>query len=114
MKTCIKNLFLLPALIVGLDLIQTDPTTAQIFTNQHSFTAFDGAYPEAGLILSGTTLYSTTYSGGGSSGDGTVFKINANGTGFRNLHSFTANSDGARSEERRVGKECRDVPLPHQ
>jgi uncharacterized repeat protein (TIGR03803 family) len=98
MKTCIKNLFLLPALIVGLDLIQTDPTTAQIFTNQHSFTAFDGAYPEAGLILSGTTLYSTTYSGGGSSGDGTVFKINANGTGFRNLHSFTANSDGANSQ----------------
>ena len=98
MKSSNNNLFLLLALIVGLGLIQTDPVTAQTFTNLHSFTAFDGAYPEAGLILSGTTLYGTTYSGGGSSGDGTVFKINANGTGFKNLHGFTANSDGANSE----------------
>jgi uncharacterized repeat protein (TIGR03803 family) len=56
--------------------------------------------PEGGLILSGTTLYgATTY--GGSSDNGTVFKLNIDGTGFTNLHVFTetypnhTNSDGA-------------------
>jgi len=49
----------------------------------------DGAYPVAGLILSGNTLYGTA-SGGGGSGNGTVFQLNTDGTGFTNLHSFTA------------------------
>jgi uncharacterized repeat protein (TIGR03803 family) len=43
---------------------------------------------EAGLILSGSTLYGTT-SGGGSGGKGTVFAINTDGTGFTVLNSFT-------------------------
>jgi len=79
------------------------------FTNLHSFTFYgspyytnsDGANPSAGLILSGNTLYGTAY-WGGSSGVGTVFAVQTNGTGFTNLHSFTAtsgtlstNSDGA-------------------
>jgi uncharacterized repeat protein (TIGR03803 family) len=70
------------------------------FTNLHSFTPnSDGALPLAGLILSGDTLYGTA-SSGGSSGNGTVFAVKTNGTGFTNLHSFTAltnstNSDGA-------------------
>jgi len=85
------------------------------FTNLHSFTAVstnssgvytngDGANPQAGLILWSNTLYGTAANGGGSGG-GTVFAINTNGTGFTNLHSFTAvstnssglytNSDGA-------------------
>src|SRR6185369_7741500 len=53
------------------------------FKNLRSFTAIsgplstnsDGAYPVAGLVLSGNSLYGTT-SGGGDSGSGTVFKIN--------------------------------------
>ena len=79
------------------------------FTNLHTFTGSisDGANPYGSLILSGNTLYGTA-SGGGSSSDGTVFALNINGTGFTNLHSFTAlsalypvgpiyqtNSDGA-------------------
>jgi uncharacterized repeat protein (TIGR03803 family) len=77
------------------------------FTNLHGFTATsgpastnsDGALPFAGLILSGDTLYGTAASGG-SSGQGTVFAVKTNGTGFTNLHSFSAvidstNSDGA-------------------
>lgn len=77
------------------------------FTNLHSFTAYagspaansDGACPQCGLILSGKFLYGTT-SKGGTSGSGTVFKLNVDGTGFTTLHSFTAlndltNSDGA-------------------
>jgi uncharacterized repeat protein (TIGR03803 family) len=75
------------------------------FTNLHSFTARSGSYPYAnsdgsqpnsGLILSGNILYGTAQYGG-SSGSGSVFAVNTNGTGFTNLHSFTAtqtNSSG--------------------
>jgi uncharacterized repeat protein (TIGR03803 family) len=67
-----------------------------------NYTNSDGTTPFAGLILSSNSLYGTT-AGGGSGGTGTVFKINQNGLGFTNLHSFTAtsgsplfaNSDGA-------------------
>src|SRR5207244_4360019 len=53
-------------------------------------------------LLSNNTLYGTAKIGG-SSGVGTVFKVNTDGTGFTNLHSFTAipaippytNNDGA-------------------
>jgi probable HAF family extracellular repeat protein/uncharacterized repeat protein (TIGR03803 family) len=65
------------------------------FTNLWDFTnGSDGAYPQAGLILSGNTLYGTT-GFGGSSGYGTVFSVNTDGTDFTNLHSFTFDSDGA-------------------
>jgi uncharacterized repeat protein (TIGR03803 family) len=70
------------------------------FTNLHSFAGSptDGANPEAGLILSGSTLFGTT-SFGGSSNNGTVFALNTDGMGFTNLHSFTSifhgtNNDG--------------------
>ena len=79
--------------------VNTDGTG---FTNLHSFTATsgsqaygtnsDGANPYGGLILSGNTLYGTARYGG-SSGNGTVFAVNTDGTGFTNLHSFTATSD---------------------
>jgi uncharacterized repeat protein (TIGR03803 family) len=96
MKTHIKKLFLLPALIAGLCLIVSGPATAHTFTTLHSFTnGIDGAYPRAGLILSSNTLYGTAQ-GGGSSGNGSVFSVNTNGTGFTNLYSFTDGSDGAR------------------
>jgi len=45
----------------------------------------EGGFPTAGLVLSGNTLYGTTYSGG-STGGGTVFAVNVDGTGFRILH----------------------------
>ncbi len=64
------------------------------FTNLHTFTnGMDGANPSAGLVLSGNTLYGTARSGG-SSGKGTVFAINTDGTDFTNLHTFES-SDGA-------------------
>ncbi len=43
---------------------------------------------QIGLILSGNTLYGTTY-GGGTNGNGTVFAVNTDGTGFTVLHTFT-------------------------
>src|SRR6266581_2122194 len=57
----------------------------------------DGAGPSAGLILSGNTLYGTAYEGG-SGGNGTVFKVNTDGTGFTTLHSFAGPDDGANPE----------------
>jgi uncharacterized repeat protein (TIGR03803 family) len=70
------------------------------FTVLHHFTATpartnsDGINPQAGLILSGNTLYGTTWQGG-SGGWGTVFAVNTNGTGFSTLHAFTGGSDGS-------------------
>ncbi len=94
MNTRPVHSFLLPALIAGLNLIPAGRVTAQTFTTLHSFTSVsDGGGPRAGLLLSGNTLYGTA-SGGGSSGYGTVFAIDTNGTGFTNLHSFNY-SDGA-------------------
>jgi uncharacterized repeat protein (TIGR03803 family) len=56
------------------------------------------------LILSNNTLYGTAYEGG-SSGLGTVFVVNTDGTGFTNLHAFEAtyaspltNSEGAKPD----------------
>ena len=54
----------------------------------------DGSGPHGGLTLSGNTLYGTT-SAGGSSGNGTLFAINIDGSGFTNLYSFTGGGDGA-------------------
>ncbi len=54
----------------------------------------DGAYPQASLINVNGTLYGTTHGGGGSLNDGTVFAVNADGTGFQTLHNFTGGSGG--------------------
>jgi len=90
MKTGIKNIFLLPALMAGLGWLSAGRVTAQTFTTLHSFSGSnDGVGPAAGLILSGNTLYGTT-SGGGDSGRGTVFAASTDGTGFRTLYSFSA------------------------
>ncbi len=64
----------------------------------HSFTeaTTDGAYPRAGVIASGSTLYGTTINGG-TADDGTVYSLNTGGTSFQVLHSFAGTSDGAAS-----------------
>jgi uncharacterized repeat protein (TIGR03803 family) len=65
------------------------------FTVRHTFSGTsDGANPQAGLILAGGRLYGTAENGG-ASGNGTVFAINTDGTGFANLYSFSGGSDGA-------------------
>jgi uncharacterized repeat protein (TIGR03803 family) len=104
-KDHVKNRTILPVLIIGLGMILGSRVPAQTFTNLYSFTGgTDGAEPYAALILSGNTLYGTAQLGG-SSFNGTVFKANLNGTGFTELHTFTAtldpdytNSDGAYPE----------------
>ncbi len=70
---------------VGLD--------ASWFTVLHHFTGgkSEGAYPQGGLVISGDTLYGTTFSGGNYSG-GTVYALNFDGTGFTNLYHFAGMS----------------------
>jgi uncharacterized repeat protein (TIGR03803 family) len=64
------------------------------FTNLHGFTGGnDGGAPYAGLILSSNTLYGTA-AFGGSSGNGTVFAVNTDGSGFTNPYRFTGGNDG--------------------
>lgn len=72
-------------------------STAGLYTNR------DGANPSAELVLSGSHLYGTAYAGG-STGNGTVFVVNTDGSGFQNLYNFSAtppypaaqiNADGA-------------------
>jgi len=81
----------------GFGTLFTINTDGTGFTTLHNFTALknstnsDGAYPAGGLMLSGNTLYGATF-GGGSAGYGMLFKVNTEGTGFTNLHSFTAYS----------------------
>jgi uncharacterized repeat protein (TIGR03803 family) len=114
MKMCVKNPLAVPLVLVALASLLADQLTAQTFTTLYSFTPLnlstyanaDGARPQAGVILSGNTLYGTT-DFGSDSGNGTVFKINIDGTGFQELYNFTTgtgqdpvdfpiNSDGAR------------------
>ena len=53
----------------------------------------DGATPLAGLMIGQDgALYGTT-SSGGTGGDGTVFKLNSNGTGYQTLHNFAIDSN---------------------
>jgi len=81
-------------------------STNGVLTRLYSFTgANDGANPGAALVQGGNgTLYGTTFAGG-SSGNGAVFAINPDGTGFATLYNFSpvstnslgiyTNSDGA-------------------
>ena len=69
-------------------------TDGQGYTNLYNFPRQSGAnttgsnpYDFGGLVLSGNKLYGTT-SVSGSGGQGTVFQLDTDGTGFSVLHSF--------------------------
>jgi uncharacterized repeat protein (TIGR03803 family) len=78
-------------------VFKVDPTGTE--TVLYSFTGgTDGGYPEAGLIRDAKgNLYGTT-SSGGSSGAGTVFKLDPSGTETV-LYSFTGGADGGSPSE---------------
>ena len=56
----------------------------QLFLNS---TALNGSQPVDALTLSGTTLYGTT-NAGGAYGQGDIFSINVDGSGFKDLLDF--------------------------
>jgi uncharacterized repeat protein (TIGR03803 family) len=93
------NPFLLALMVAGLGSVLAGRVTGQTFTVLHSFAGSDGASPYSGLVLVGGTLYGTA-AYAGSSNNGTVFKLNTDGTGFTNLHSFAGGpTDGGRPNE---------------
>jgi uncharacterized repeat protein (TIGR03803 family) len=69
------------------------PATPNSFTVLHTFTGgSDGGYPYGTLLLSGTSLYGTTFSGGGS-GSGVVFQMDLSGNETV-LYTFSGGTDG--------------------
>jgi uncharacterized repeat protein (TIGR03803 family) len=105
-------------IIMGALLLAAVSARAQTYTNLYSFsdpgfdtitsvlTNSDGGEPYGGLVLSSNVLYGTSW-GGGTNGEGTVFAVNIDGTGFTNLHNFAAlsyypggtNFDGAKPHD---------------
>src|SRR5262249_46579581 len=75
----------------GQGTIFTVNTDGTGFAILHNFTYSSSGKPLgepfAALILSGRTLYGRAQLGG-SSGNGEIFAINTDGTGFTTLHSF--------------------------
>jgi uncharacterized repeat protein (TIGR03803 family) len=78
----------------GLYSINPDGTG---YTNFYTFTAItsssvssnrDGAYPSAGLVVAGDTVYGTAVSGG-NYGAGTIFSVGTNGANFAVVHRVT-------------------------
>jgi uncharacterized repeat protein (TIGR03803 family) len=87
------------ALIVAFLLVVSLGQSAQSQTYKviHDFVVSDGATPYAGPTFDGSgNVYGTTYLGG-SSGNGTVYKLSPHGSSwvFSSLHSFAAGGDGS-------------------
>lgn len=71
-----------------------DFITLHVFSALTSGTNADGADPYGGLVFFGRTAYGTTYYGG-TNGNGTIFRVNLDGSGFTTLHNFSGGIDGA-------------------
>ena len=102
----------LPALFVSAQVVNQIKSFPAVALDQSTgfYTNSDGAYPRAQLTLAGATLYGVA-TVAGSSGIGTVFKINTDGSGFAVLQTLAAaavnsatqqitNSDGAQPQSR--------------
>ena len=70
-------------------------TTLVAFTGTGGTANGEGGF--SGLTLSGTTLYGVT-DYGGTSGNGNVFSVGADGTNYQNLLSFTGTGGAASGE----------------
>jgi uncharacterized repeat protein (TIGR03803 family) len=72
------------------------PMQAQTLTVLHQFTGPDGLSPYSGVTIDSVgDLYGTTY-GGGATGNGTVYELKRNGSGYlhKQLHVFAGGDDG--------------------
>ena len=64
----------------------------------HSFNGADGATAKGSLTLVDSTLYGRT-SAGGANGEGVIFKVNTDGSGFQVLYSFLTGSNNGLGKE---------------
>jgi uncharacterized repeat protein (TIGR03803 family) len=96
MKKDLKRTLMSALLMAGLGLLPAGRVAGQAFnvlinfggaTNGPPPTYLDGYRPDGGLVVSGNTLYGGTTVGGPGSGpgNGMVFKVNIDGTGFTKL-----------------------------
>jgi uncharacterized repeat protein (TIGR03803 family) len=111
LRMLLKNPFF--AFAAALVISSSSRTSAQTFTTLYNFTPLSSGFHTEGtnsgganptqLIVSGGTLYGAC-GGGGDSGEGTIFSVGTNGSGFSTLYSFTGlsvpgvngfNDDGA-------------------
>lgn len=78
-----------------LSVVTTPSLRAEVVLNSlYSFSGgADGAAPGAKLLKATDGNFYGTTSSGGASGNGTIFRISADGT-FTNLYSFTGGTDG--------------------
>src|SRR5438105_3839844 len=94
MKRCEKTLLPFSALFFALCIVGTSGVSAQTFRVLWTVDGTNGMWPHS-LIVSGNKIYGTAERGG-STGNGSVFKVNTDGTGFEVLHNFQGGSnDGA-------------------
>jgi uncharacterized repeat protein (TIGR03803 family) len=79
------------AVVITILLLSFTLTIRAEYRVLHNFAggANDGSGPMGSLIQSGSMLYGMTPSGG-SYGNGIIFRIDANGTGFQLMHSFVS------------------------
>jgi uncharacterized repeat protein (TIGR03803 family) len=81
----------------GSDYTVLHTFAAGALTSTPVFTNADGSKPQGNLVLAFGALYGTAGSGG-TNGNGTIFSLNTNGSGFTVLHTFAAgdlsNADG--------------------
>jgi uncharacterized repeat protein (TIGR03803 family) len=74
--------------VVFLVMLASSRVCAQTYHVLHEFNYSDGQYTYCTPILSGSTLYGTAFQGGANS-NGSIFKIDTDGSDFTLLHSFS-------------------------
>jgi uncharacterized repeat protein (TIGR03803 family) len=85
---CVK-----PFLTALLAISLLSVAQAQSLDVLHLFQGADGSNPVGSLVLSGSSLFGATNSGGNGN-NGVLFRMDTNGGGFSVLHSFGGTNDG--------------------
>jgi len=96
-SSCLSTVAMALAMVLALTLLTTHPMQAQTFSVLHDFTGgSDGLGPEASVTIGPSGVVYGTTGGGGTYGNGTVFKLSRmNSTWvFSPLYEFTGKSDG--------------------
>jgi uncharacterized repeat protein (TIGR03803 family) len=91
MKRCSKLQALVHVLLLGLCIIEVSRARAQGFRILWTADGTNGMSP-VGLVVSGDIIYGTA-NRGGSTGNGSVFRVNTDGTAFEILHNFVGGTN---------------------